>query len=110
MAKAFFSDDAARRIVSATLKVEGMPLDHGAIESRYRGGDDADGLKLSKTTAAWAKGTAATLAEYVGAPGSETAVAGSSIVAFNKFADIPSGKWVMLGQSGVGWYVIAAEC
>ena len=109
MAKAFFSDDAARRIVSATIKVEGMPLDHGAITSTYRGGDDGDGFKLAKTIAAWTKGTSATLAEYSGAAGSETAVAGVTISAFNHLGDIEAGKWVLVASVNGEWYLVAAE-
>jgi hypothetical protein len=30
--------------------------------------------------------------------------------AWNKFADVPANKWVMLARVGQLWYLIAAEC
>ena len=40
MAKVSFTDEAARRIVAATVKVEGLALDAGDLQERYRGDDD----------------------------------------------------------------------
>ena len=114
MAKAFFSDDAARRIVSATIKVEGMPLDHGAITSRYRGGDDADrAFVLSKTTAKWTLGSSQELDAYEGAAGSEAIASPTrKVKAWNKLVDVPSGVWVLLGLAHAApdgkdvWYLV----
>jgi hypothetical protein len=76
----------------------------------YHGhGDDSDGV-LCKTTAAWTKGTTATLQIWTGAPGSE-ANTGVTLDAYNRYANIASGKFctVMLHRHGY-YYVIAAEC
>ena len=76
----------------------------------YQGqGDDSDGV-LCKTTAAWAKGTTATLQIWAGAPGSETNT-GVTLDAYNRYAAIASGKWctVLLHRHGY-YYVVAAEC
>jgi uncharacterized membrane protein YgcG len=40
MSKVSFTEEAARRIVAATVKVEGLSLDAGDIQERYRGDDD----------------------------------------------------------------------
>lgn len=65
---------------------------------------------LAKTSSTWTKGTSATVQIYSGTPGSETAVSGLTVTAWNKFANVQSGKWVMLGYANGSWYLIAAEC
>ena len=79
------------------------------IGAPHLGSDDADAV-LCKTTAAWAKGSSATLQVWAGAPGSETNT-GVTLSAYNRYAAIASGKWctVMLHRHGY-YYVIAAEC
>lgn len=49
MAKAYFTDEAARRVVAAALAVEGMVRDQGGVETRYRG-DDADDTRFLRLT------------------------------------------------------------
>ena len=75
----------------------------------YGAGDDSDGV-LCKTTSSWAKGSSATLQVWAGQPGSE-ANTGTTLVAYNRYATIASGKWctVMLHRHGY-YYVVAAEC
>jgi len=64
---------------------------------------------LGKTSAAWDKGTAQNITLWAGTLGSEQQT--SDVVrAWNKFADVPTGRWVMLARSGEHWYLIAAEC
>jgi hypothetical protein len=103
-----FDGDTARRVLRATRSFEGgvPPIGGARVTSA---GDDADAV-LCKTTAAWAKGTSATLQIWAGAPGSETNT-GVTLTAFNRYAAIASGKWctVMLHRHGY-YYVIAAEC
>ena len=70
---------------------------------------DDTGMQLGKTTSAWKKGDRATVDIYTGTPGSETKT-GTQDNCVNKFADIASGKWVMLAALNGGWYVISAEC
>jgi hypothetical protein len=79
------------------------------IGAPHLGSDDADAV-LCKTTAAWSKGSTATLQVWAGAPGSETNT-GVTLSAFNRYAAIASGKWctVMLHRHGY-YYVVAAEC
>ena len=121
VAKAFFSDDAARRIVSATIKVEGMPLDHGAITSRYRGGDDSEpSIAVTKTTADWAYGSSQELTIYEGTPPGEAAPATSAnplkVTAWNRTGDVKSGKWVVIGKAHADtngkdvWYLVSTQC
>lgn len=64
---------------------------------------------LGKTSASWTKGTFANITIWAGTPGSEAAT--SSVVrAYNRFADVGSGRWVWLARTSEHWYVVAAEC
>jgi hypothetical protein len=64
---------------------------------------------LGKTSAAWDKGTAQNITLWAGTLGSEQET--SDVVrAWNKFANVSSGRWVMLARASDHWYLIAAEC
>jgi hypothetical protein len=70
-------------------------------------------VRLGKTSSAWNKGTTATINVWEdGTPPSETQTAGKNLQnCVNKFANVASGKWVILALAGNGyWYLIAAEC
>lgn len=103
-----FDAESARRVARAVRAVEGGGISAGgpAVTSA---GDDSDGV-LCKTTAAWAKGTTATLQIWAGAPGAELNT-GCTLTAYNRYAAIATGKWctVLLHRHGY-YYVIAAEC
>lgn len=103
-----FDGETARRVLRAVRSVEGGGLNTGGPRATSAG-DDADAV-LCKTTAAWAKGSSATLQIWAGQPGSETNT-GVTLTAYNRYAAIASGKWctVMLHRHGY-YYVIAAEC
>ena len=96
------------RISRAVRGVENGGRD-AKIGSPHQGSDDADAV-LCKTTAAWAKGSTATLQIWTGEPGSETNT-GVTLSAYNRYAAIATGKFctVMLHRHGY-YYVIAAEC
>lgn len=70
--------------------------------------------RLGKTTASWLKNTTATIDLYEeGTPPTEAKNTSNPTLAgvMNKFADIGSGKWVMVSLASNGyWYVISAEC
>jgi hypothetical protein len=80
----------------------------------YRGDDGGDPVRLGKTTAAWNKGTLATITLYEsGTPPSETAASPAVTLekCVNKFANVATGKWVIVAKGGNGsWYLISAEC
>jgi hypothetical protein len=104
-----FTKQAADRIASAVRTVERGGGQTGAGHWGYRG-DDSDSLKLSKTTAAWSKNSTASLTEYTGTAGSETAVTGGTpITAYNKFANVGPDKWVIIGYIDGDWYLVGAE-
>ena len=67
------------------------------------------GRLLVKTDAAHAKSASGTCSIYTGTPGSESDT-GENITAYNKFADLASGKWAWAANNGSGWYLIAGEC
>jgi hypothetical protein len=79
-----------------------------------QGGEDGDPVRLGKTTAAWNKGTTATIELFEeGTPPSEGKKTPADTLAncVNKFANVATGKWVIVARGGNGyWYLIAAEC
>lgn len=103
-----FTHDAAKAIAETVRTVQGGSRNQSGIS----GGSHAYASShyLSKTTGAWAKGTSQTLTLYVGNGGSETASSGDTVLAWNKFSDVQSGKWVMLARANGAFYLIAAEC
>ena len=107
-----FGEDGARRIIAATKAVEAGNRNMPPVRFRDPGGDDGDPVRLGKTTAAWTKGTLATIDLYEsGTPPSETSSSSTLANCVNKFADIASGKWVIVARGGNRyWYLIAAEC
>jgi hypothetical protein len=64
---------------------------------------------LSKTTATWPKGSSQTLTIYVGDAGSEVASSGDTVEAWNKFATVQSGKWVLLARANGTFYLAEPE-
>lgn len=104
------TEATARRMAAATLAYERSGRDQPPIEFRT-GGDDGEPIRLGKTTAAWNKGTTATINLWEsGTPGSETQ-SGTLAGCVNKFADVASGKWVAVARGPLGaFYLIAAEC
>jgi hypothetical protein len=106
-----FSEDGARRVIAATKAYEAGNRDMPGI--RFRDVGDDNPVRLGKTSAAWNKGTTATINVWEsGTPPSESQTSGVTLAnCVNKFANVSSGKWVMLAYGGAGaWYLIAAEC
>jgi hypothetical protein len=102
--------DAAQRMAAATRKVERMGADVPGDSWYPYVPDEAEGLKLCKTAATWAKDTTADLDEYTGTPGSEKAATPPvKVKAWNKLGAVDSGKWVLVGQVGGEWYLLATE-
>lgn len=106
------TEDAARRMAAATRAYERGNRDQSAVFFR-QAGDDGDPVRLGKTSATWTKGTTATINVWeTGTPPNETQTTGQTLTnCVNKFATVPSGKFVMLARGANGyWYLIAAEC
>lgn len=106
-----FNETDAGRISKTVRAYERGNRDVSPVMFRQVG-DDAS-ARLCKTSAAWNKGTTATLNVWeAGTPPSETQSTGVTIPnCVNKFANVAAGKWVMVMQAGNGsWYLIAAEC
>lgn len=74
-----------------------------------RFGADSGKSLLGKTDAAINKGAAGAVSVYSGTPLSE-ADTGVNVIAYNKFANIGSGKWVIVHWVNAAWYITAAEC
>lgn len=65
-------------------------------------------LLLGKTDAFLASAASGTISVWTGTPGSETDST-VNVTAYNKFGDVHSGAWVLVGHNGNGWYV-ASDC
>lgn len=63
-------------------------------------------IKLGKTDASHAKGATGTISVYSDSS-TDTTV---NVTATNLFADLDSGKWVVLALINGLWYLIAGEC
>jgi hypothetical protein len=112
-----FNEDGARRVVAATKAYEAGNRDMPGVMFRQAGGDDGgegSPVRLGKTTAAWNKGTLATITLYEdGTPPSETTDTPAETLTkcVNKFANVATGKWVIVAKGANGsYYLIAAEC
>jgi hypothetical protein len=64
---------------------------------------------LGKTDASHAKGASGTISIWSGAIGSEVDT-GVNVTAYNRFANVTSGKWVMVLSIQGRLYLVAAEC
>lgn len=74
------------------------------------GVNDDRQIILGKTDASHAKGASGTISVYEGATkGSETDTT-RNVSAWNRFADLDSGKWVWCVWNGSGYDLIAGEC
>jgi hypothetical protein len=99
-------------MAAATRAYERGNRDQSSVMFR-QGGEDGDPVRLGKTTAAWNKGTLATINVWEsGTPPNETQTTGQTLEnCVNKFANVATGKWVIVARGGNGyWYLIAAEC
>jgi hypothetical protein len=107
------TEGSARRIASAVRIVEQSGRGAPAVTFRQPS-DDGDPVRLGKTTAAWNKGTTATIELYEeGTPPSEGKKTPAETLedCVNKFANVGSGKWVIVAKAANGsWYLISAEC
>jgi hypothetical protein len=103
--------DAARRIGRAVSAYERGNRDIHSPRIRTAG-DDGDPVRLCKTSAAWAKGSLATLNVWEsGTPPSETQTTGEEIKdAINKIGYVAPGVFVIVAKAGSGsWYLVASE-
>lgn len=97
----------AERIAQAVATVEGAR--RGRVGSELSRAVAASPHYLAKTSSAWSKGSSQTLTIWSGTAGSETS-SGETVEAWNKFASVGSGKWVLLARANGTFYLVAAEC
>ncbi len=67
------------------------------------------GVVVGKTDSSHAKAASGTISVYGGTPLSEVDTT-LNITAYNKFADVASGKWVVCAYIRRAWYIISGEC
>ena len=104
---ASFTIDDAKRISTTVRRVESDPR-VGRDPSKSGVAFDR-AILIGKTDASHAKGASGTVSIWTGDPGSEVDST-RNVTAYNRFADVASGKWVAVANNGFGWYLIAAEC
>jgi hypothetical protein len=92
------------RISRAVRGVENSGRGGTAYPADYGSGDDSDAV-LCKTTAAWSKGSSATLQVWAGEPGSETNT-GVTLTAYNRVAAFKSGDFVTVQLNRHGFYYV----
>ena len=77
---------------------------------RARSSNSSMNISLAKTTTTHDKGASQTIDLYSGTTkGSETTT-GDSPSAYNRFADLATGKWCIAIFINGGWELIAGEC
>jgi hypothetical protein len=64
---------------------------------------------LGKTDGVLSKGSSGLVSLWFGPPGSE-ADSNLDVTAWNRFANVPAGRWVSLAWIHGAWYLTAAEC
>jgi hypothetical protein len=65
---------------------------------------------IGKTNATHNKNASGTINLHQGAAGSEALISSLTVTAFNKFANVASGKWVTVEWINGQWYLTSAEC
>ena len=106
-----FNEDGARRVIAATKAYEAGNRNMSPV--KFRQVSDDDPVRLGKTSTSWPKGSIATISVWeTGTPPGETQTTGVQLTGcVNKFANVASGKWVMLARCSNGsYYLISAEC
>ena len=98
-----FDANSAKRIAESVRFTEGMVANRSSGDWYPKRSGGGATLQIGKTTAAWTKGTTATIAVY--AKGDQSAT-GDTADVFNLFADIEADKWVAF----ISGYLVAAEC
>lgn len=100
-----FDRQSMRRISAAVQKSEGVKDRKGNGWYPVKGGGGAT-LRIGKTTAAWAKGTDATLEVWKRNAAGDMEKGTGTFTAYNLFADVASDKFVGCMS---GW-LVSAEC
>lgn len=103
-----FSDEAVEEI-RHVVRAEANRI-RNTLGPRGRWGGRVLNISVAKTTIAHDKGATETIDLYAGTTkGSETTT-GISPDAYNRFADLETGKWCVAIFIGGGWELIAGEC
>jgi hypothetical protein len=115
------TDDYADVISGDATKLRSQPYGSAWIAYKESGtgvkwafvvpGVQGSQLLLGKTSASHSKGASGTINVYRGATaGSESFTSGDTVLAWNHFADLASGKWVICARLQRNWRIIVGEC
>jgi hypothetical protein len=109
MAGYTFSGDAVQRIRATVRHVEGQQ----ELPQTSRANSLAlqfDYMLIGKTDTAVTKGNSGTISIYSGTSANALADTGENVTAYNRFANVSSGKWVAVWTMPWGFEFVAAEC
>ena len=103
-----FSDEAVAQIQQMfrefTARQKNLPGHRGTYFN------SPNNRRLGKTTTAHAKAATETVDIYSGATKGSESTTGVTVEAFNRFADVATGKWVFVVFIDGGWELYAGEC
>jgi hypothetical protein len=106
---AFQSEQDIRRVIDVVRTVEGgRPPDRG--RSGRQSVDSGLAIVIGKTDSAHNKSASGTISVWDGTASASLSDTGSNITAYNRFANVDSGKWVVIVLFRFGWEIVAAEC
>lgn len=105
----FSSEDDLRRIARSVRKSESGQS--GDPPQRRAGGGTGDVYRVlfGKTDSSHAKSASGTVSIWSGTT-STLSDTGDNVTAYNRFADLDSGKWVAVVEVPWGYELIAGEC
>ncbi len=103
-----FSDEAVAQIQQMFREFTSRQRNTGGQRGTYF--NSPNNRRLGKTTTSHAKGSTETVDIYSGATKGSESTTGVTVEAYNRFADIATGKWVFVVFIDGGWELFAGEC
>jgi hypothetical protein len=113
------TEDAAARMAIATRWVEdnsGAKVSENGWHPYVPDDTFPGSIAVSKTSAKWTVGTSQEFKIFTGAPpGEAEPTKPRTVTAWNRMADIESGRWVLIGQAHLAddgtevWYLLSTE-
>ncbi len=107
MTKGFIDEGFARGAAETISWARGRRNGGGGEGAPEPPGDEGRGPFVGKTQAAIAKGASGGVNFWTGTKGSEQD-SGVTVQAYNRFADLPAGAWVLFDIIDGGYEIIAA--
>lgn len=103
-----FSDEAVTEIKQMFREFQSRQRNTPGHRATYF--NTSTNRRLGKTTTTHDKGNTETVDFYSGSTKGSESTTGVSVEAYNRFADLASGKWVFVEFINGGWECYSAEC